>query len=64
MVTIRYINIDYSRLDLAGEHIGPRHIVDAQEWQEPTWQYPDCDSLDYECRTADAGWPRRLGYLD
>jgi hypothetical protein len=29
----------------AGE--GPRHIVDAGEWRNPTWRYPGFDSVDF-----------------
>jgi hypothetical protein len=55
VATIHYINLDYSRDDLAPEHLGPRQIIDAQEWQEPTWRFQDCDSVDFgvELHTSD-----------
>jgi hypothetical protein len=55
LAAIRYFTIDYSRWDLAREHLGPRLILDAREWQDPTWRYHDCDSVDYgiELQTSD-----------
>lgn len=52
---VRYINIDYERDQRAAELIGPRVIVDDVEWSEPTWQFPDCDSIDFglELETRD-----------
>jgi len=55
VANVRYLNIDYSRWNLVPEHLGPRHIADAQEWLEPTWRYRDCDSIDFgvELETKD-----------
>ena len=52
---VRYINIDYERDQRAAGLIGPRVIVDDDEWSEPTWQFPDCDSIDFglELETRD-----------
>ncbi len=52
---VRYIDIDYERDQRAAGLIGPRVIVDDDEWSEPTWQFPDCDSIDFglELETRD-----------
>lgn len=47
LAQVRYVNLDYRRFDLAAPYDGPRHIVDANEWQQPTWSYPACDSVDH-----------------
>jgi hypothetical protein len=47
LIGIRYVNLDYARHQLASPPIGPREVLDEVEWVEPTWRYPDCDSLDF-----------------
>ena len=46
LAAVRYINLDYSRLDRPiGD--GPRSITDATEWAGPTWQRRTLDAVDY-----------------
>jgi hypothetical protein len=45
--SVRYRNLDYYRDDIAPELTGPRSIVDATEWADPIWRYPDGDSIDF-----------------
>jgi hypothetical protein len=47
LASVRYVDIDYRRHVNAPGARGPRTIVDSREWEEPTWKYPDCDSIDY-----------------
>ncbi len=46
LAVVRYINLDYSRLDRRIRD-GPRAITDATEWAEPTWQRQSFDAVDY-----------------
>ena len=47
LIVVRYINIDYAREDHAPGVIGPHLIQSGNEWAEPTWQTPQCDSVDF-----------------
>jgi hypothetical protein len=44
---VRYVDIDYHRVDRAPDHTGPRPIVDDAEWLNPTWRHDDFDSVDH-----------------
>ncbi len=44
---VRYFDIDYGRGTLAPHWRGPRQVVDEDEWKDPSWRFPDCDSIDY-----------------
>src|ERR1700736_3124216 len=44
---VRYFDIDYERWSIAPESLGPREVVDAQEWLKPNWAHPAYDSIDY-----------------
>ena len=44
---VRYVDIDYRQTERPDGALGPRAIVDSDEWAEPTWLYSSCHSLDY-----------------
>src|SRR5207248_2849529 len=44
---IRYVNLDYLGEQFRGEARGPRLIESAEEWAEPTWRHPACDTVDW-----------------
>jgi hypothetical protein len=44
--SVRYMNIDYRRNELAPDHLGPRLIADDAEWIEPTWEFPGGHTVD------------------
>lgn len=52
---VRYFTLDYARDRRAPAAKGPRLILDPREWSEPSWRFPDCDSVDFgvELETAD-----------
>lgn len=49
LTSVRYVNIDYERLDRlpASEGTGPRNITDPTEWDAPLWSCPGFDAVDY-----------------
>jgi hypothetical protein len=40
LAVARYVDIDYRRDQVAPAGKGPRHIIEAGEWRNPTWRYP------------------------
>ena len=51
---IRYFNIDYFSERFRHGEVGPRSVVDDEEWKAPTWRHPACDTIDFavEVQTA------------
>ncbi len=51
---VRYVNLDYLAGQFRGQERGPRLIESSEEWAEPTWRHPACDTVDWavELRTA------------
>jgi hypothetical protein len=47
LAVVRYVDIDYRRDQVAPDGEGPRHIIEAGEWRDPTWRYPGFDSVDF-----------------
>lgn len=47
LAAVHYYDIDYFRHDVAPDHTGSWEILDDSEWQQPSWAYPDCDSIDF-----------------
>ena len=63
---IRYVNLDYLGEQFRGEARGPRLIESAEEWAEPTWRHPACDTVDWavelhakSSRTFTVSWSGR-----
>lgn len=54
LATVRYCDIDYAMLDRPAGQEGPRRVISAAEWQEPSFRYEVGDSTDYgvELQTA------------
>jgi len=54
LATVRYCDIDYAMLDRTGGQQGPRQVLGATEWQEPSFRYEFGDCTDYgvELETA------------
>ena len=44
---VRYLNIDYFMEHFRHGEVGPRRIVADQEWDQPTWRHPACDTVDF-----------------
>jgi hypothetical protein len=54
LAAVRYCEIDYAMEGRAGGQEGPRQVVSAAEWQEPSFRYEFGDCMDYgvELQTA------------
>ncbi|MGH9186076.1 MAG: hypothetical protein ACRD0U_09725 [Acidimicrobiales bacterium] len=54
VANVRYLNIDFCAEQYRGQVIGPRAIDSDEEWTEPTWRHPACDTVDFavELETA------------
>ena len=47
LVAVRYLALDYTRIDMAPDHRGPRAITDPIEWVAPDWTHILGDGVDY-----------------
>jgi hypothetical protein len=47
LAAVRYCQIDYAMLDRPEGQEGPRQVVNAAEWQEPSFRYESGDCADY-----------------
>jgi hypothetical protein len=55
LVTVRYCEIDYAMPDRPAGREGPRQVVSAAEWREPSFQYAFGDCVDYGVELETAG---------
>jgi hypothetical protein len=44
---VRYVNIDYFMEQFRHGQVGPRLVTAAEEWKDPTWRHPACDTVDF-----------------
>jgi hypothetical protein len=51
---VRYFTLDYGQLDRAGLSNGPRIVANKDEWENPSWQFDEFESVDFyiEIETA------------
>ncbi len=47
IANVRYLNIDYFMEQFRHGEVGPRLVTAAQEWEDPTWRHPACDTVDF-----------------
>ncbi len=47
IVAVRYLNIDYFTDRYRHGEVGPRPVEADEEWLEPTWRHPACDTIDF-----------------
>lgn len=54
LAEVRYVTLDYRSDDFRGTTVGPRVISSADEWVQPSWRHPACDTVDHavELQTA------------
>lgn len=44
---VRYITLDYRSDQFRGDVAGPRYVSSVDEWAEPSWRHPACDTVDF-----------------
>lgn len=47
IASVRYVTLDYSRLDRSNGPKGPRLVTDPVEWAQPAWRFQSFDSVDF-----------------
>jgi hypothetical protein len=47
ITAVRYLNIDYLLDHFRHGEVGPRQIEADEEWDQPTWRHPACDTVDF-----------------
>lgn len=61
--SVRYLDLDYRRHEVAPQLQGPRPVGDLAEWDQPSWLFPGGHTVDFGIELAGSGRVWSVGWI-